>query len=193
MIERAAERIINYLVKSEVISNEKKVMDYYKYGAEITLSSILNLILVLLVGFFSQRVLESIIFLILFICIRQLTGGYHADTYFKCNLYLCLSFGLVLLMLEMINLNIIGICGVGFICMVVVIFFCPIENKNKPIPEGNGQRLKIKSLMSFICVFFISIILYCNHLQRWATFLMLILCLIIVLVIISKVKGERSC
>lgn len=193
MIEHTAEKILNYLVKAEVISNDKKVMDYYRYGAEITLSSMLNLVLIILIGLFTGKVLESVVFLIVFICIRQFTGGYHANTYLKCNLYLCFSFGLVLFMLEVINLNIMGICGVGLICMVVVILFCPIENENKPIPESNGKRLKIKALMSFVCVFFISIILCYNHLQRLANLLMLILCLITVLVIISKMKGERSC
>lgn len=79
---------------------EKKLIneqEIYQYGFEIALSSILNLIIVLTIGIIFNSILSSIIFIFCFYLIRKQTGGYHADSYLKCNIIFGATFTLVIL------------------------------------------------------------------------------------------------
>ena len=90
MISKVSSNILNYLIRNEVINDTEEERNYYQYGIEITISSALNFFLVFLIGAVTRNILESIVFMIFFVPIRQITGGYHAKTYFRCNLYLCM-------------------------------------------------------------------------------------------------------
>ena len=50
MIESLSNRVLQLLVDAEVINETEEVMEYYKYGIEITISSILNIVIILLIG-----------------------------------------------------------------------------------------------------------------------------------------------
>ena len=85
-------QIVNFITEQDVISDESDVQDFYRYGIEISISSLLNIVLVVIAGILIHHIIESIVFLTLFILIRSFTGGYHADTYFRCNLLMCTTF-----------------------------------------------------------------------------------------------------
>lgn len=84
-------QIVNFITEQDVISDESDVQDFYRYGIEISISSLLNIVLVVIAGILIHHIIESIVFLSLFILIRSFTGGYHADTYFRCNLLMCIT------------------------------------------------------------------------------------------------------
>ena len=111
-------KIVTFLTEQEVISSESDVQDFYRYGIEISISSLLNIFLVLL----------------LFILIRSFTGGYHADTYFRCNLLMCITFILTVLSNCMFSNKLSLSIIIVLICVteLIVSVLGPIENKNKP-------------------------------------------------------------
>ena len=111
-------KIVTFLTEQEVISSESDVQDFYRYGIEISISSFLNIFLVLL----------------LFILIRSFTGGYHADTYFRCNLLMCITFILTVLSNCMFSNKLSLSIIIVLICVteLIVSVLGPIENKNKP-------------------------------------------------------------
>ena len=127
-------KIVTFLTEQEVISSESDVQDFYRYGIEISISSFLNIFLVLLLGIIINHIAESIIFLLLFILIRSFTGGYHADTYFRCNLLMCITFILTVwsncMFSNKLSLSIIIV--LIFVTELIVSVLGPIENKNKP-------------------------------------------------------------
>ncbi len=146
MIKKLSQRILQYLLHSGVIEDTNDEKEYYQYGIEITISSILNIILILGIGLLTWNILESMIFLLLFIPIRQFTGGFHASTYFKCNLSFCIVFSLILILYNFTGvLNTYSSILITFICILLIIAECPIENKNKPIPE---ERKKFHKIMA---------------------------------------------
>lgn len=74
--------------------NDKFPLEVYIYGIEICLSSLIGIIAILIISFMIGRFFEGILYIIMLFIIRSCTGGYHAQTYFKCNLiyifsYLC--------------------------------------------------------------------------------------------------------
>lgn len=147
MIERISIAIIEYLLKKQVISEDEK--EYYRYGVEITISSILNVILILLIGVIFKSITESLVFLILFVPLRQFTGGYHADTYLMCNTLFCGLYLLVLLLYKSTYLLVTTYMSVliTFISVSIFIIMCPIEHINKPIAPANKKRHKITAAL----------------------------------------------
>ena len=98
MIHTISRNITEFLVKYSV---EDKCDLHWKvccYGIEVTISTLLNCLIVFLIGIFFNMFAESIVFLAAFTPLRIYSGGYHADTYLKCNLIFgILVFGCFLL------------------------------------------------------------------------------------------------
>ncbi|WP_295048884.1 accessory gene regulator ArgB-like protein [Ruminococcus sp.] len=193
MLEITAKKIAEYLVKCGEISNNDYEVEYYRYGIEVALSSLLNLAIIIIIGIISMHIIESLIFLIVFIFVRQVTGGYHADTYFKCNLYLCLSFVLLLISYDFFsnNNNVYLVTAINIVSLLIISIFSPVENKNKPIAKANRKGLKIKSIVFSIIISIISIILHCKSI-KYGSILSLILLLISMLIIVAKLKERRE-
>ena len=90
MIRPLSALIVSYLVNMGAITNSNDDKEYYQYGVEITISSFLNIFLILCLGTVLHKINHAIVFLAVFISLRHLTGGFHASTYFKCNLSMCI-------------------------------------------------------------------------------------------------------
>lgn len=193
LLEITAKKIAEYLVKCGEISNNDYEVEYYRYGIEVALSSLLNLAIIIIIGIISMHIIESLIFLIVFIFVRQVTGGYHADTYFTCNLYLCLSFVLLLISYDFFsnNNNVYLVTAINIVSLLIISIFSPVENKNKPIAKANRKGLKIKSIVFSIIISIISIILHCKSI-KYGSILPLILLLISMLIIVAKLKERRE-
>ena len=149
MIKKLSQYILQYLLRNNVIENTQDEKEYYQYGIEITISSVLNILLILGIGLVTWNILESVIFLLFFIPIRQFTGGFHANTYFKCNLSFCIVFSIVLILyhvtMEMMN-SYLAIL-ITFTCVILILVECPIENKNKPIPKERKRFHKFMAAL----------------------------------------------
>lgn len=188
LLEKLSEKITNFLVESDEISQSNDEFNCYKYGVEIALSSMLNIALILTIGILTKHFAESIIFLLVFIPTRQFTGGYHADTYFKCNLFLCISFILVLILFETLNnySSLYVILLMNLISLSVILIFSPVENKNKPIKKEKRAGLKLKSTLIALFISVISITLHC-YLIQYGTLLSCTLLMISMLIILGRI------
>ena len=94
--------------------------------------------------------IESIIFLVCFILLRQFTGGFHADTYFKCNLSFCIVFSIVLVLYYTTAQYLSTYISIliKFVCVSIILAKCPIEHINKPIP--NNRKIIHKILAALL-------------------------------------------
>lgn len=101
MIKKLTNHILSYLISSNAIDDNEETKDYYRYGIEITISSLINILLIIIIGIVSGNALESIVFLACFIPLRQFTGGFHAKTYFLCNLSFAVSFIILLIVYKL--------------------------------------------------------------------------------------------
>ncbi len=150
MIRKISNKILNYLINSKVISDTEDNREFYRYGIEITISSLLNVILILGIGIVTNSMIESIIFLVCFILLRQFTGGFHADTYFKCNLSFCIVFSIVLVLYYTTAQYLSTYISIliTFVCVSIILAKCPIEHINKPIP--NNRKIIHKILAALL-------------------------------------------
>lgn len=186
-------KILKFITDQNVISSDEKVQNFYRYGIEISISSILNIILVLAVGLLIHHVLESVIFLSLFILIRSFTGGYHADTYFRCNLLMCVTFILTVFVNIITSDKITLPIAIGLACFTEIMIFLlgPIENKNKPIDDSKRIKLKIMGLIMTLTINCIGIIFVKSYIGTMIIFTCLLIAALMVAAIIKEKRGDE--
>ena len=193
MINRASKLILQYLLKKGVINDSSDEKEYYQYGIEITISSLLNIILIVGIGILFRNVIESIIFLVCFILIRQFTGGFHADTYLKCNCLFCVSFIAVLIMYNTTfdKINIWCCVAISVLCTAIIIVNCPIKHVNKPIPKCKRKFHKfVATLLSIIYGTVGTVMITISN--KYGVLVLYTLVLVTVLIICATAKG-RGC
>lgn len=193
MIQRISNMILEYLIRSKVIEDTDSDREYYQYGIEITVSSLLNIVLILSIGIITHSLFESIIFLICFVLIRQFTGGYHADTYFKCNLTFCISFIAVLILYYTTAQYLSTYISIliTFVCVSVFLLKCPIEHINKPIP--NSRKVVHKILAALLGAVYGAIgTALTAFSNRYGALVIYTLSLVTVLVIAAIIKERRD-
>lgn len=193
MISHISELILQYLLKSNVINDSDDDKEYYRYGIEITVSSLLNIILIMFIGILFHSVPESIVFLIFFMTIRQFTGGFHADTYFKCNCSFCISFISVLMMYHFTEENVTVWISVliSVLCIAIILIACPIENINKPIPKHKRKFHKCLAVILGTGYGITGTILIALS-NKYGVLIIYTLALVAVLIIAAIIK-DRGC
>ena len=184
-------QIVNFITEQDVISDESDVQDFYRYGIEISISSLLNIVLVVIAGILIHHIIESIVFLTLFILIRSFTGGYHADTYFRCNLLMWTTFILTALANSIFSNKFSLLIIIVLICVteLIVSILGPIENKNKPIDDSKRIKLKIIGIVITLIINCTGVFLSRSYL---GTMIILTTFLIALLMIAAKIKERGS-
>ena len=90
MITSLAQYITDILLENNTIKRE--YLDIYVYGFEVLISSVLSVFICMVLGSVFSQIIECVVFLIVFVALREFCGGYHARSYLKCNIVFSLSF-----------------------------------------------------------------------------------------------------
>ncbi len=193
IIEKLSNRVVQYLIHCNSIEDTDEYRDYYQYGVEITISSVLSVAAVLVIGILLHRFVAGVLYLFLFMFIRRFTGGYHANTYFKCNITGCITFSSVIcLSLAAEKYDVLKYLSFVFalISILVIMAYCPIENKNKPIAPNKIKRYKLLSVtIAFDYCIIAGVTLFTS--RFYGCLILFTLSLTATLVIIEKVKEKR--
>lgn len=152
MISKCADEVTNFLVRKTIIVCEEK--DIYKYGFELIISTLVNLFWILVIGVIYNEVLMVLISFFIFASVRTQCGGYHASTYFKCNVYLIIVFNLILLSTHYFEAFYMSrpFCVLMYIYVPVFLWvFSPVESLQNPIDsEEHRNKIKVKVLIKTI-------------------------------------------
>ena len=79
MISKLAKSIAHFFVVQNITEESKEVI--YAYGMELLLSDMLNTLIVLLIALISHTLPSVIVFVAVFMGLRKLVGGYHANSH----------------------------------------------------------------------------------------------------------------
>ena len=190
VIVALAERITGYLVSKNIITEEE--YDVYEYGYELLASSLLGVSLIIVSSIILDCLDIAVFFLCVFCGVRTFTGGFHADSYLKCNTIFVVIFVSInyivknLNCIQNINLVLIVMC---FISTLVISIYAPLENSNKLLSEENKKRNKTKSIISVVVLHIVEILLYSGFRKYSITIEVCLLCVALLLVI-GKIKEE---
>ena len=160
LINYLSDIITDFFIENKIISSDERAV--YKYGTEVTVSTLTGIVLILFIGGVFGNILDSVLFLLCFITVRVYSGGYHANTYIKCNLTFVSVFILVMLVNRVIseNFSFIILLTLLTISLVVIAVFAPIENEHKPLYGAEKKKYKKISIAASILWSIVSIGLF---------------------------------
>lgn len=115
---------------------------------ELLISDVLNTIIVLLIALFSHTLPAVVVFIAVFMGLRQFVGGFHANSHLSC------MFTLVMVMMVFsygicnVSGHITPIFSISFIMIALPIILCiaPVPHPNKPMSEEKSVKLRKKKL-----------------------------------------------
>lgn len=162
MITSLAQYITGILLKNKIIKNE--YLDIYIYGFEVIISGTLSLFIGLTLGLIFSQFLECMVFLVVFVVLRRYTGGYHAETYLKCNTIFAVNILIVMILLKFdfaypFTFHII-VCS---ICILTYYLFAPIESIFKPISVEEKKKYRLFAVLIAIITVICSSLLYYSY------------------------------
>lgn len=139
MISKLAKSIAHFFVVQNITEESKEVI--YAYGMELLISDVLNTIIVLLIALFSHTLPAVVVFIAVFMGLRQFVGGFHANSHLSC------MFTLVMVMMVFsygicnVSGYITPIFSISFIMIALPIILCiaPVPHPNKPMSEELKQ------------------------------------------------------
>lgn len=82
MITLMSKRLSSFFATNSIIKQEDA--EVYEYSLEILFSTILNFVAVIIIAILTRKSLLTLLYLLGFIPLRLIAGGYHADTHFRC-------------------------------------------------------------------------------------------------------------
>lgn len=194
MIERIALKITNFIFKNTELDSE--LYEVYKYGIEITISSLLNIVLIIAASIAVSDVVSGVVFLTVFIPLRLFLGGYHAKTYFMCNALFLLTYLMIYYInsaaLEFIDGNLLSrlLTVLILLGIIPIIAFAPVENPNKPLSEKQAKISRMIGIAAFILLSIAGLALYYGDI-RYGSFTIITLTSVSVLILIEIIKTRR--
>lgn len=161
MITSLAQYITGILLKNNVIENE--YLDIYIYGFEVLISGVLSIFIGLILGLIFSQLVECIIFLIVFVTLRKYCGGYHADTYLKCNTIFAVNVAIVMIILKFnFTYHFVIHIAICVLCISIYLMLSPVENIYKPITDEEKKKYRlIAVLLAFAMIIISSLVYFC--------------------------------
>ena len=193
MITFLGKSISLFLCRKNIIDEEEA--DIYQYGFESILSTILGFIITLLMGVVFMMGLMSVIYYLIFVTVRQMTGGYHADSYLKCNITFSLVTFFVLGMTKLLCASQMYSLMVHLLLLIISAIciwrFSPVENPNKTLTPEQKSRNHKAAMIILLALCILSSALYALK-NEYAVLIALTLFSISILIIIAIMKGGQE-
>jgi len=144
-------KISSFFITRGIISEDD--MDVYAYSFEILISTLQSFLTLAALAFISRTSLETVLFLLGFIPLRMVAGGYHAKNHFRCFLILLFTYMVFLILMYVIPTGaiiptIISCCSLS---VLLVFFLAPSEDENKPLTPEETILFKKKSTIAIVC------------------------------------------
>ena len=142
MNHKLSELISRRLIKLGAINQEQT--EIYVYGLELIVSFLFCVTTIFIISLFVNKVIEAIVFMVMFVVIRQFTGGFHADTYLKCQIYTIGGYLSVAFLSSALFPSLVFHALLMMLGIATIIAVGPIESPHKPLtPQGRKRNKKI--------------------------------------------------
>ena len=151
-------RVLNYLIIHGLIDeNEYEIFDYC---FQIIFSALFSSVFILMWAILFKQVINTLLFFIGFFFCRTFSGGFHANNQTTCFLLtqiIFLSFILIITYYEIQRSN-ITIIVITLLTDLIIYFFAPVDNINKPFNKNEIKRFRFQSRLFLMIITLIVII-----------------------------------
>lgn len=145
------------LVKNNIISPDKEKQ--CQYGLELMLSSLVEILFVIMLSAICQNFLQTLTFFVAFVPLRIYAGGYHADTRLRCFLILIMIYTVFTVLLHILPVETYQYIIYGSVAftVIVVIVMAPLLHDRKNM---NDREIKFfRKVALSICFFEVALII----------------------------------
>lgn len=147
MINKLSILLTNIIMKRKSLDDEERLV--YEYCIRIILKRSLFVLLLLIFGIITNRIIVSLLFVLTFIPLRSFCGGVHASTPTICSV---LSYGISLATIILSPLLGKYVSYDYILCLFIlfcipIILFAPVDTKNKKLNLKQKHSLKIKCVI----------------------------------------------
>lgn len=191
IISFLSNKIVKQLYSKGIIQEDQKPI--YVYGFEIVISGLIGLSLILIISLVTGCLAEGLIFYVIFILTRTYTGGYHANSYLKCNIvFSCVCSAVLFLSKLLVPVYSIVIHGmILMIYLVAVLGLAPMENINKPMTNQEKSKNRKKCIILSIIWCGLALLTFRFSL-KYSLVISLSLLSVAMLMIIEKFRKEKE-
>lgn len=190
MLNKIATKITKTMLASKIIAED--MFDIYVYGVELLLSFLFNTTIIMIAGILLGRILQTLLFLLIFVLLRSFTGGYHANTYGVCTFVTFLVYGGVLLLSELFVPSLLFYGVLTIVGVALLLAWVPIEHPNKKITEKKKSKYKHISLVLFLIFITVGALLCHADLQLNAVVFFTLTADLLLLFVKNRKKGENK-
>ena len=134
------ERWANSLVQEGIVSREDE--ELYSYGLRQSWLFLLNISTALVIGWLMDALTTCILFMVCYVPLRRMAGGYHARTPFRCYLLGIVLVTAALAAIKWLPWTMEGALIIAAIASVVIWRLAPVEDENKPLDEEERERFR---------------------------------------------------
>ncbi len=152
MISSMSKFVSLFLCRNNIIHADE--LEIYQYGFEIVISTILGFLLTVTIGIVLHMFVPSLLYYAIFVFVRQMTGGYHAKTYFRCNLVFTivsfLTMGITKISLLSEQYTFLNHTLILVAAVLTILLYAPVENPNKPLDSEQRAVNHKRSVVSTV-------------------------------------------
>ena len=152
-MERLSEKIIQYMIKNSILSEDDK--DIYAFGLTQMIRALLTIITTIFIGFCFGKIIESIVFVVFTALIRTNSGGYHSDSPVGCYFISVISIIITLYLVGKQVFNVRLMIVLLVVSFVVFIKYAPIGHFNKVLDEIEVSTYKRRLLWILLTIAFV--------------------------------------
>ena len=134
-----------YLQKNGYI--EERDIPIYRYGLSALCNSLFQTLIITILGLVTESIINTIVFMMIFVSSRRYVGGYHASTRWGCLamdvlIWWCTTRSYVIC--EAVDKKIYFFVFIVAFSLIVTFKYAPIENMKKPLSVSQKRRNMIK-------------------------------------------------
>ena len=127
---------------------DKEKIEVHTYGFEILFSEIINWLITIMIAVCTKTVIETTIYMFVFISMRETHGGYHCKSHIGCIITSTLVYLLYIFMFFYTSENFIIIISLLALVfnLIIVFMVAPVEHPNKPIRTEDLNKFRELSI-----------------------------------------------
>ena len=149
-----SDTITNWLLKHGAIKPDE--LELYNYAVFNILHTFIPLIIVVIIGFFSNLSVECLLLLAPFLLLRKYCGGFHAKTQFRCIVFTIITQVVFMLIGYSFNSPYVFLL-ILLISTTTICILSPLNPEKRKLTSKDIKRCKKKSIqfafsLAFICI-----------------------------------------
>lgn len=145
IINFVAESLVNRLVNNQIINSEDR--DIYQYGLEVFISLLTKIVLLAIIAYVFNVMIEMVIFASTFFILRINAGGYHAKTFLGCFIATVIFTFVTIKILQIISIPLYFTLILLIFANMLIFLYAPVDTPNKPLTPKEQLIYRRRSLI----------------------------------------------